>query len=75
MSTVRFATLCDACGARSQEYGAWPTCRECGCDICPLCAVPGSKTDADVNQPETCYCQLCDGAYGPEGPTAQEMFR
>lgn len=59
MSLVRFATLCDSCGARSEEYTGWPTCTDCGEDTCPSCMEPGSKTDADLDTPETCLCETC----------------
>jgi hypothetical protein len=58
--TVRFATLCDTCGARSEEYTTWPSCLECQQDCCPDCYKPGSKTDADVDAPERCLCLTCD---------------
>ena len=37
MSIVRFANICDVpgCGNRSEEYTAYPECKECGRDICP----------------------------------------
>jgi hypothetical protein len=66
---VRFATLCDhnvniagcvPCRARSEEYTAWPRCRECGGEFCPAHQQPGSKTDADLDTPETCLCLLCE---------------
>ena len=35
MSMVRFASICDICGKRGEEYFAFPYCRECGRDLCP----------------------------------------
>lgn len=34
MSIVRFATLCDICQKRSEEYSRWYTCRDCGSEVC-----------------------------------------
>lgn len=59
MTLVRFACICDRCKKRSEEYTAWPSCRECLDDICEDCLVTGTKTDADVDQPETCLCADC----------------
>jgi hypothetical protein len=47
MTSVRFATACDVCGARSEEYTEWQTCRDCLIDVCPTCAAPGSERDED----------------------------
>ena len=57
---VMFATTCDACGVRSEEYTGWPTCRECQEDFCPAHQAPGTFVDADVDQPETCLCVACN---------------
>lgn len=56
---VRFATTCDHCAKRSEEYTAFPSCRECMDDICPECAEPGTFTDPDVDRPSTCICHKC----------------
>lgn len=56
---VRFAAKCDTCGARSEEYTAWPTCRECNNDVCLDCAEPGTLIEADVGSPETVLCRQC----------------
>jgi hypothetical protein len=58
---VRFATLCDECEARSEEYTAWPTCRDCQRDICPACAAPGSVEDEEHERGvrQTCLCADC----------------
>lgn len=47
MASVRFASTCDVCGARSSEYTEWQTCRDCLIDVCPTCAAPGSERDED----------------------------
>lgn len=56
---VRFATTCDRCTARSEEYSAWPSCRECMDDICPDCAEPGSLMEADLDCPAKVTCRAC----------------
>jgi len=45
MSVVMFAMLCDQCGKRSEEYGAWHTCVHCVEHTCGNCIVPGSDDD------------------------------
>ena len=59
-SPVGAGNFCDKCGARSDEYSSWPTCTHCDGHICPSCMVAGSKTDADLDTPETCMCIECD---------------
>jgi len=54
MSMVRFAMLCDKCGARSEEYGYWATCRECGGDFCPKCSTEHTEDEANK-----CICNDC----------------
>ena len=46
---VKFAALCDYpdCGARSEEYRAWPSCRLCGGDFCPAHAAPGEEVEEE----------------------------
>jgi hypothetical protein len=63
MSCVRFATLCDAedCLRRSEEYSSWPTCRECGADVCPQHADPSSLHESDGK--ETVVCLTCAEFY------------
>lgn len=56
MSTVRFATLCDKCGRRSEEYSSWPGCSECLADVCSDCDIPGERTEDERNQT---LCKLC----------------
>jgi hypothetical protein len=45
MSMVRFAMLCDRCGARSEEYVPWPSCQLCMDDVCHHCIVHGSLNE------------------------------
>jgi hypothetical protein len=56
MALVKFASICDACGNRSAEYEAYPSCRECGHDICLECQ---SKDSLD-EESNTCLCWLDD---------------
>lgn len=49
MSTVRFVTICDKCGARSEEYSAWASCVDCLEDVCERCDVPGMRTADESN--------------------------
>lgn len=50
MSMVRFATLCDRCGRRSEEYTSWPTCEACERDICDRCDCPSERTEDERGQ-------------------------
>lgn len=69
MTTVRFASLCDDCNMRSEEYTRWNNCRDCGHDICPSCAVPGTLKEVDRDWEgeegieaihyETVLCKAC----------------
>jgi hypothetical protein len=55
MTKVRFATTCDSCGKRSEEYFSWPACRECGDDICSECDVPNCR-DEEIGKT---WCKAC----------------
>lgn len=69
MTMVRFASLCDDCDKRSEEYTEWNTCRECLRHICPDCAVPGSEKEhsrdrshgdyTEAEEWETVLCKAC----------------
>lgn len=63
MAVVRFAVTCDSCGQRSLEYRAWPSCRECGNDVCPRCYVPDTLETTDGETPETVWCLSCQADY------------
>lgn len=71
---VRFATTCDvfACGNRSAEYTAWPSCRACYMDVCPDHAVAGSLREEDRDRDgvaemrKTVYCRDCEMTFGAE---------
>ena len=55
MSMTRFATTCDVCQERSEEYSKWPSCEECGDDVCPKHMEEGSL-DEETNE---CLCLAC----------------
>ncbi len=57
MSIVKFATLCDRCGARSDEYTPWATCRECLCDVCPKCSVDPSNDEENKATCKECVLE------------------
>lgn len=64
MSLVRFATICDRCGKRSEEYTCFKSCTECADDICPDCT-----TDVSYgNDPDKLgtICDVCMGYPMPE---------
>lgn len=58
MSIVRFAMLCDKCQRRSEEYGCWPTCKDCGLDICGMCDEEDERTEDEVNKTLCHDCQV-----------------
>lgn len=55
---VIFATLCDApdCGARSEEYTSWPSCRVCHSATCPAHAIPGSTKEREYDRDGVAEC-------------------
>lgn len=55
---VRFATLCDTCKARSEEYSSWPSCQECQLDVCPKCYVSGSWTEDERHEALCLHCSV-----------------
>lgn len=58
MSMVRFATLCDKCGARSEEYTSWPSCKDCQTHVCPDCDIDSERTE-DENHKTLCLrCRI-----------------
>jgi hypothetical protein len=60
MSEGRFADICDKCQQRFAEYIAIPTCRSCGEDTCPLCDIPGERTEDKRNET---LCRQCEEDY------------
>lgn len=57
MAIVRFATTCDTCSRRSEEYFSWPTCRECQGDFCLDCDVPCARTEDERHETLCKKCQ------------------
>ena len=55
MTFVMFATICEGCHRRSEEYQAYPTCRTCGHHICTSCR----DTDKDDPEGGTGICNVC----------------
>jgi hypothetical protein len=62
MAMVKFAMLCDVdgCKKRSPEYTPWPSCTECGSDVCPEHTAPGSEDD-DGEGHYSVTCTTCKG--------------
>lgn len=58
VSMVRFAMLCDKCGARSGEYESWPTCKDCGEDTCSDCDVDSERTEDEANKTLCLNCRI-----------------
>lgn len=58
MTFVRFATLCNFCCARSEEYTAFPECWDCGRHVCPTCS-PEGKIEGGDGEPLNTQCPLC----------------
>lgn len=53
---VRFAVICDKCKKRSEEYGGFPTCKECQEHICPDCDIPSERTE---DERDLTLCKGC----------------
>lgn len=53
---VKFATLCDKCARRSEEYSSWPLCIGCLEHICSDCDCPSERTEDERNET---LCQGC----------------
>lgn len=83
MAFVRFATKCDKCGRRSEEYTAWPECRECGEHICKACDVAPERSEderhltlcktcgvrlKEVTTPNISYREFCQLLLSAAGP-------
>lgn len=60
MSTVKFGTLCDKCGAGSRNYAHDANaCDTCGLDLCDDCAnASGHRlvSDGEDGRPKTWDC-------------------
>lgn len=62
MIIVRFAMLCDKCQRHSEEYGCWPTCRECGEVVCDGCDLTSQRTEDERNSTLCIECHLWNEA-------------
>jgi hypothetical protein len=72
MSMVRFATLCDKCGKRSEEYTAWPTCKDCGDDVCTECDIDSERTEDERNATLCPDCRMARSQEDPGMPHASD---
>lgn len=45
MSIEMFCNRCDRCEEKSERYTHWPTCRECGDDICFDCDMQSQRDE------------------------------
>lgn len=63
---VKFATTCDRCGARSPEYDVWPSCAECGEDLCPRCSKIEDEICCGECPVKHQICERCQGEYDSE---------
>lgn len=68
MSIVRFATLCDKCGKRSEEYKSWYICIYCGCHVCGECSVD-QRDDEGLFASAT--CKECRAKLDEEEPPCE----
>lgn len=59
---VRFATLCDICHKRSEEFTSWPSCESCGSDVCPACTSRVTR-EADEGRLAEVECCECAGLF------------
>lgn len=59
MAMVRFATLCDRCKSRSEEYTAWPECKICMEHICPNCDLEHQRVDNEGVKTTLCRSEVC----------------
>lgn len=50
MAMVRFATTCNKCGCRSEEYTSWPECAVCEEHTCSDCDIPSGRTEDEANK-------------------------
>lgn len=60
MTFVPFATVCESCHKRGEEYQAFPICRECGKHVCGTCR------SLDWDDPEH-GTGVCNDCATPEG--------
>lgn len=55
---VKFATLCDKCKKRSEEYTSFPSCKDCQQDICPDCDIKSERSEDEKNLTLCHDCRL-----------------
>ncbi len=57
MSIIPFCSICDVegCESRSEEYSSWPSCIECGEEVCSNHQDPGTY-DEETGE---CLCLRC----------------
>jgi hypothetical protein len=71
---VKYASRCDRCGERSEEYHHWPICVDCGRDTCLGCQQPGTATDRD-EEANSCRCVECADPLAEQVEAAREERR
>jgi len=54
---VKFATLCDKCNKRSEEYSPWFVCKECMGDFCDSDNCSSERTNDEGKM--RCLCNDC----------------
>lgn len=73
---VKFADICDGCEAQSDDYTAWPTCRECLVSVCPDCSAPGTLVSDDGRESVICRPCTVRDPWADEGQSdARELAR
>lgn len=49
-ATTGYIGQCDHCASKTGEvYQPFPTCPECGDEVCATCVAPGAETDSDYD--------------------------
>lgn len=59
MGIVKFASICDLCGVRGEEYSMFPSCRDCGADVCPKCCTDHDEEHGAATC-NTCLAEVTD---------------
>jgi hypothetical protein len=57
MTRIRFSTICDVdgCEERSEVYSTWPSCTECGEEVCSKHQEKGTLNEEE----NECICLRC----------------
>ena len=58
------------CTTTTDIYTPFPTCVSCQSATCPEHQIPGTLTDADLDQPPVCYCHDC-AEFMPGAPASR----